>query len=168
MFSLSLSFLCRTAAYAALAFVLSGAGVASAQASAQPVRFGYTIVWVKDVDTAVLFYKNAFDLGVKRRQDMGNFLWAEVATGATTLAFAGEAEIRSMFPSGYSANDITKGPNAAQLSFVTADVEGAFQRAVKAGAKPISSPAKMPWGQVWAQLCDPNGVLLSIASPMEQ
>jgi lactoylglutathione lyase len=143
-------------------------GVASAQTQVAPVRFGYTIVWVKDVDAAVGFYQKAFGLGVKRRQDMGSFLWAEIATGATTLAFAGEAEIKSMFPAGYAAHDLARGPVAAQLSFVTTDVEGAFGRAVKAGATPINAPAKMPWGQTWAQLRDPNGVLLSIASPMWQ
>jgi lactoylglutathione lyase len=130
------------------------------------IVFGYTILWVKDVDRAADFYEKAFQFPVKRRQDMGAFKWLEMNTGATTLAFAGEAEIKMMFPDGYAGNDAAKSPVAAQVSFVTADVQTAFDNAVAAGAVSIKSPAKMPWGQTWAQLRDPNGILISIASPL--
>jgi lactoylglutathione lyase len=140
------------------------------QAKTEPAKisFGYTILWVKDVEKEAVFYEKAFGFAVKRRQDMGAFKWAEMATGETTLAFAGETEIKGMFPAGYSGNDPASGPIAAQVSFVTTDVEGVFQIAVSAGARPIKMPAKMPWGQTWGQLRDPNGVLVSIASPLGQ
>jgi lactoylglutathione lyase len=130
------------------------------------VAFGYTILWVKDVDKAAAFYESAFKLSVKRRQDMGKFKWLEMKTGSTILAFAGETEIQGMFPDGYAGHDAAKQPIAAQISFVTKDVQASFEKALAAGATAIKTPANMPWGQTWAQLRDPNGVLISIASPL--
>jgi lactoylglutathione lyase len=154
----------------ALALFPASLSLQAPQAKAEPAKisFGYTILWVKDVEKEAAFYEKALGFAVKRRQDMGTFKWAEMATGETTLAFAGETEIKGMFPAGYSGNNPTTGPIAAQVSFVTTDVEGAYRSAVAAGASPIKTPAKMPWGQTWGQLRDPNGVLVSIASPLGQ
>jgi lactoylglutathione lyase len=150
---------------ATIAFTASFSGNTAAQ---EPplVTLGYAILWVKDVDKAAEFYESAFGLSVKRKQDMGRFKWLEMKTGATTLAFAGETEIQGMFPDGFAGHDAAKRPIAAQISFVTKDVQGSFLKAVAAGATAITPPAKMPWGQTWAQLRDPNGVLISIASPL--
>jgi hypothetical protein len=60
-----LTFLRRAATLFAAAFALAGAGKVLAQSVDPSVRFGYTIVWVKDVDAAVAFYKSAFDLPLK-------------------------------------------------------------------------------------------------------
>jgi lactoylglutathione lyase len=152
-----------------IAFAIAASFSLSAKVQAQETpsaAFGYTILWVKDVDKAAAFYEVAFGFATKRKQDMGKFKWLEMKTGATTLAFAGETEIRGMFPSGYSGHDATKPPIAAQISFVTPNVQATFEKAVSAGATAIKAPARMPWGQTWAQLRDPNGVLLSIASPL--
>ncbi len=138
----------------------------TAAISAAPPEFGYVIVWVKDVDLAQDFYWRVFQLSVKRQQDMVSFKWLEMQTGTTTLAFAGEQEIKSMFPNGYARNGLATSPVAAQLSFVTPDVKAVYERALAAGAVGLRSPVLMPWGQVWGQLRDPNGVLVSIASPM--
>jgi lactoylglutathione lyase len=156
----------RFIALAATIIVLTAYNANAVAQEAPAVAFGYTILWVKDVDKAATFYESAFGLSVKRKQDMGKFKWLEMKTGATTLAFAGETEIQGMFPDGYAGHDAKNRPVAAQISFVAADVRTIFERAVSAGATVISSPAKMPWGQTWAQLRDPNGVLLSIASPL--
>jgi lactoylglutathione lyase len=153
------------AAVAALPAVTTHAAEPNTQAQA-PIAFGYTILWVKDVDLAARFYSDAFGFPIKRRQNMGSFQWLEMNTGATTLAFAGEAEIRGMFPQGFAGHNLGQVPVAAQVSFVTTDVKAAFDRAILAGAIVIKSPAQMPWGQMWAQLRDPNGVLVSIASPL--
>jgi lactoylglutathione lyase len=156
----------RFIAFAATTVMLSAFNTSAVAQEAPAAAFGYTILWVKDVDKAATFYESAFGLSVKRKQDMGKFKWLEMKTGATTLAFAGETEIQGMFPNGYAGHDAKDRPIAAQISFVTADVQTVFERAVLAGATVISSPAKMPWGQTWAQLRDPNGVLFSVASPL--
>jgi lactoylglutathione lyase len=150
---------------AAIAFASSLSTKTAAQ-KPPSVVLGYAILWVKDVDKAAEFYESAFGLSVKRKQDMGKFKWLEMKTGATTLAFAGETEIQGMFPDGYAGHDAAKRPIAAQISFVTKDVQASFAKAVAAGALAIRTPSKMPWGQTWAQLRDPNGVLISIASPL--
>jgi predicted enzyme related to lactoylglutathione lyase len=106
------------------ALIVARATPAVAQDPA-PIGFGYTIPWVKDVDTAAAFYEKAFRFAVKRRQDMGTFKWLEMSTGATTLAFAGDAEIKGMFPAGYAGHDPANPPVAAQVSFATPDVQRA-------------------------------------------
>jgi hypothetical protein len=65
VFSNKFSLLRRVVTIFAAALTLSGAGNVLAQTVDSAVRFGYTIVWVKDVDAAVAFYKSAFDLPLK-------------------------------------------------------------------------------------------------------
>lgn len=52
------------------------------------MKFGYTIVYVEDVEATVAFYENAFDLETRMLHE--SELYAEMETGETTLAFAGD------------------------------------------------------------------------------
>jgi lactoylglutathione lyase len=53
------------------------------------VKVGYTLVWVKDVENTVWFYKEAFGLKRHLLGDNGEFgLYAEMKTGETTLVIA--------------------------------------------------------------------------------
>lgn len=54
-----------------------------------------------------------------------------------------------------------------QLALATADVDGAFDRAVEAGAHPVAPPVTKPWGQVVAYVRDLDGILVEVSSPME-
>lgn len=127
-------------------------------------RFAYAIHWVASPDKAAAFYAEAFGAALKNRQEMPHFVWVELATGATSLAFASLAEIAGMFPGGFAGHDAEAAPLSTQVSFATNDVAALYERAVKAGGKGVKLPTKMPWGQTWAQLRDPNGVLVSIVS----
>src|SRR3954451_22913451 len=51
-----------------------------------PVRFGYTIVYVRDVAASVEFYEKAFGLERRLLHESGQY--AELETGSTALAFA--------------------------------------------------------------------------------
>ncbi|MNY24545.1 Glyoxalase-like domain protein [compost metagenome] len=53
-----------------------------------------------------------------------------------------------------------------EIAFETDDVEGAFQRAVTNGARPVSAPEQMPWGQTVSYVADINGYLVEICSPV--
>jgi uncharacterized glyoxalase superfamily protein PhnB len=52
------------------------------------MKFGYTILYVADVPATVSFYERAF--GLARRFVHESNLYAEMETGSTTLAFAGD------------------------------------------------------------------------------
>ncbi|WP_445635918.1 Catechol 2,3-dioxygenase [Nostoc sp. DSM 114161] len=128
------------------------------------MRFGYTVIWVDDVVKTVEFYEKAFGLVRRTLQDRGHFVWAEIETGNTTLAFSSTSEAQKLFPGGFHHNDATQPRALIQISFITPDVGGAYMKAIGAGAKPLDPPKTQPWGQTVARVRDLNGVLVSLVS----
>ena len=126
------------------------------------MRFGYTILYVRDVPASVEFYERAFDLKRRLLHDSGQY--AEMETGGTTLAFAAHDLAAANLP-----DDMSPGPPTERPSFevclVTDDVKAGFDGAVDAGATAVSQPQTKPWGQEVAYVRDPEGVLVEIASP---
>lgn len=131
-------------------------------------KLGYTFLWVDDVTKTVEFYEQAF--GIQRRfiRENGPLgLYAELETGGTTLAIADVKEADVILKDGYRRNRLDQAPGAFQVTFVTAEVAGTYQAALQAGATAHTAPQTQPWGQTIGRVRDINGVLVSIASPME-
>lgn len=127
------------------------------------MKFGYTILYVADVPTTVAFYEAAF--GLVRRFIHESTLYAELESGSTVLAFAGESMA--------VANGVDVRPNRMtdtaagfEIAFVTDDIAGAYDRAVAAGAAPVKAPAVKPWGQTVAYVRDMNGCLVELCTPV--
>jgi uncharacterized glyoxalase superfamily protein PhnB len=130
-------------------------------------RFGYTFLWVDDVERAVQFYEQAFGLQRRSLRENGPLgLYAELETGATTLAIADVKEADVLFGDGYRPNRADAVPGAFQLTFVTEDVAATYTAALEAGATAHTPPQRQPWGQTIGRVRDPNGVFVSIASPL--
>jgi catechol 2,3-dioxygenase-like lactoylglutathione lyase family enzyme len=122
------------------------------------VRFGYTILYVRDVPASVGFYERAF--GLERRLLHESSQYAELETGSTALAFAAR-ELAAE-----SAGELAEAhPAGFEICLVDEDVEGAYRRALEAGAEAVSEPEEKPWGQHTAYVRDPDGTLIEIASP---
>jgi len=128
------------------------------------VKFGYTVIWVDDVVKTVEFYEKAFGLVRRTVEDRGQFIWAEIETGNTTLAFSSTSQAQKLFPGGFHPNDATQPPTLIQISFITPDVGSAYIKAIGAGAKPLDPPKIQPWGQTIARVRDLNGVLVSLVN----
>ena len=129
------------------------------------MRFGYTFVWVDDVERTVEFYERAFGLRRRFLAENGPMgLYAELDTGETTLAVADTREARALFPEGYRGHDPAEPPSAFQVSFITDDVAEAYARALRTGATSQAEPREQPWGQTVARVRDPNGVLVSLVT----
>jgi lactoylglutathione lyase len=128
------------------------------------VKFGYTVIWVDDVVKTVEFYEKAFGLVRRTIEDRGQFIWAEIETGNTTLAFSSTSEAQKLFTGGFHANDAKQPPALIQISFITPDVGSAYMRAIGAGAKALDAPKPQPGGQTIARVRDFNGVLVSLVS----
>jgi lactoylglutathione lyase len=128
------------------------------------MRFGYTILYVRDVSASLDFYERAF--GQRRRflHDSGEY--AELDTGGTALAFAAVELAASNLPAELRPQAPRDSPPAFEVCFVTDDVGRAFGRAVREGAEPVSPPETKPWGQDVAYVRDPDGTLVEIASPV--
>ena len=124
------------------------------------MKFGYTILYVPDVEQAVAFYEAAFALTRNFVHESG---YGEMATGDTTLAFASVTLAKS---NGVAFDECVpqKLAPAVEVGFVTDDVPAAFARAIQAGAVPIAPPKQKPWGQTVAYVRDLNGFLVEICS----
>ncbi|MBZ4420793.1 VOC family protein [Myxococcus sp. RHSTA-1-4] len=127
------------------------------------MKLGYVILYVQDVPATVDFYEKAF--GLQRRFLHESNTYAEMETGATALAFAVEGLAKE--------NGLTVRPNrakedaaAVEVALVTPEVQAAFERAVKAGARPVQPPRQKPWGQTVAYVRDLDGVLVELCTPM--
>ena len=127
------------------------------------MRFGYTILYVRDVGASLDFYERAF--GQRRRFIHESGQYAELETGGTALAFADLELAASNLPDGFKLAASGDSAPVFEVCFVTDDVGGAFNRAVDEGAEPVTEPHSKPWGQDVAYVRDPDGTLVEIASP---
>lgn len=125
------------------------------------MKFGYTILYVDDVEGTVAFYEKAFGF---TRTTVVPDEFGEVDTGGTKLAFAANVHVKKLFS--FPIASTTPTP-PIELGFVTDDVASAFRRAVGAGAVAVSEPAKKPWGQTVGYVRDLNGFLVEICTPIE-
>lgn len=128
------------------------------------MRFGYTILYVRDVAASLELYERAF--GQKRRFVHDSGQYAELETGATTLAFASRVLAASNLPPAYRPAEVGAPTPAFEVCFVTEDVRAAFERAVEAGVEPVNEPQTKPWGQAVAYVRDRDGNLIELASPI--
>jgi lactoylglutathione lyase len=124
------------------------------------MRFGYTILYVRDVVASLGFYELAFAQERRLLHESGHY--GELETGATTLAFASHELAKANLPEVSLASG-----SAFEVCFVTKDVAAAYARALEAGAEGVSEPQTKPWGQQVAYVRDQDGHLIEIASPVQ-
>jgi len=123
--------------------------------------FGYTILYVADIETTLDFYNRAFSLKARMVHENG---YAELDTGATVLAFLSRATLQAM---GKTASAPSADTPAFEIALITTNVQAAYDTAVAAGARPITPPKDMPWGQTISYVADPDGFLVEICSPVQ-
>jgi catechol 2,3-dioxygenase-like lactoylglutathione lyase family enzyme len=125
------------------------------------MKFGACILYVPDVPAALEFYERAFGLERKFLHESNSY--GELATGATRLAFAAEA-LAAEHAGKFDASRPGQPPQAAEVVFVTDNVEAAFRVALDAGAEELKRPEQKPWGQVVAYVRDLNGFLVELCT----
>ena len=130
--------------------------------------FGYTIFYVPDVEATLGFFTEAF--GIERRFVTPENDYGELATGATTLAFAAESLAAKNLDGsgGFTPLDPSQPPAGASISLLTDDVAGLLDSAEQAGGRRYLEPMEKPWGQTVAYVVDPNGILVELATPMAE
>ena len=139
-------------------------GKGLANTAAHTASLGYIVVWVDNVEGALRFYEAAFGVVRRTLRQHGDVTWGELETGTTLLAFASTNEATRLFADGFHPVDAAALPAAILVSFLVEDVEGAFRRAIAAGAVPRDPPHVEPWGQTVARLRSPHGLLVSLAT----
>lgn len=124
--------------------------------------FRYTILYVEDVPATLAFFERAFDVPRGFLHESGDY--AELATGATKLAFSSVALMRQLGKSPIAPQ--IKAPTF-EIAFETDDVAAALTRARAAGAQVVQELREEPWGQTTAYVSDPNGYLIELCSPVQ-
>lgn len=127
------------------------------------MKLGYTLLYVNDVEKTMNFYKKAF--GLKKSFLHESNQYGEMVTGETKLGFV-QHKVASSHGFKYEKVSSKSKIPGFELGLVTEDVEKAFGKAVKAGAKSVSKPKQKPWGQTVSYVRDCNGFLVEICSPM--
>ncbi len=128
------------------------------------MKFGYTIIYVSDVESTLNFYSKAFNIEIKFIHDSKQY--GEMNTGQTKLAFASDALALSNDVE-YIENHLSNKPAGVEIAFISDEVEKSYNHAIASGAKPVKEPIEKPWGQLVAYVRDLNGVLVEICSPMQ-
>ncbi|WP_426484040.1 VOC family protein [Flavobacterium sp. 2] len=129
------------------------------------VKFGYTILYVEEVEKAIEFYENAF--GFSRRFISPDNDYGELITGETTLSFASKNLANQNLKDGFIQSNLKNKPFAIEIGFITEDVGELVQKATSFGAVLVTEPTKKPWGQVVAYVRDPEGFLIEICTPVQ-
>lgn len=128
------------------------------------MEFGYTIIYVSNVQETMNFYEKAFGFQTKFLHE--STMYGEMKTGQTTLAFAADA-LSEQNGLTIVHNRLHSPAPGIEIAFVTDDVSAAYQKAVGAGAQPLKEPAQKPWGQIVAYVRDINGVLIELCTPIQ-
>ena len=129
------------------------------------VKFGYTILYVEEVEKSVSFYENAF--GFSRKFVTPETDYGELSTGETTLSFASKELASQNLKDGFIESKPEQKPFAIELGFITDDVEELVQKAISAGATLVKETTQKPWGQVVAYVRDLDGFLIEICTPVQ-
>lgn len=123
--------------------------------------FGYTMIFVNDVEATLAFYEKAFDC--KTRFMAESKLYGELDTGTTKLAFVSEKMADGLNINNHNASQQSPG---FIIGFINDDVQKAYDHALKMGCTSLKTPEQTPWGQLVAHVKDLNGIIVEICTPL--
>lgn len=153
-------------------------------------RFGYTILYVPDVERAIDFYCSAFGMTKKFVVSTpvgtyGELLIDAGSVGGAVLSFASEALARSNFAPAVATSDSSNTssfapvgacdfvpasaaarPPPMEIGLVVPSVPAALARALAAGATLVAPVKVKPWGQEVAYVRDGDGFIVELCSAM--
>ena len=128
------------------------------------VKFGYTILYVKNVTKSIEFYEKSF--GFERKFITPENDYGELETGETTISFASIELANLNLKNGFTESNLSQKPFATELGLVTKQVIETVKLAQQNGGTIVEEPKEKPWGQTVAYLRDVDGFLLEICTPM--
>jgi catechol 2,3-dioxygenase-like lactoylglutathione lyase family enzyme len=129
------------------------------------VKFGYTILYVEDVEKSIAFYENAF--GFSRKFVTPENDYGELSTGETTISFASKKLAAQNLKDGFIESNPEDKPFAIELGFITDNVDELVKKATSFGAILVKEPTQKPWGQIVAYVRDLDGFLIEICTEVQ-
>jgi len=108
---------------------------------------------------AAAFYTRALGAEIAAAMppdDRGRTMHVHLYVNGTSLMLA------DAFP---EYGHVLQPPQAFTLTLIVDDIEAWWRRAIEAGATPVKEPEEMFWGDRYAQVRDPFGVLWALNQP---
>jgi catechol 2,3-dioxygenase-like lactoylglutathione lyase family enzyme len=126
------------------------------------LKLSHTFLDVHDIDLALAFYRDVLELDVHTDVTMDDFRWVTMSPKSQP-----DLEIGLMDPrQGPGAPDadavltLTAKGSMNGLIFVTADVDGDFEKVRAAGAEVLQEPITQPYGVRDCAFRDPSGNMI--------
>ncbi len=116
-------------------------------------RFGYTIVFVRDMGRSIKFYRESMGLPLRFESPE----WTEFATGSCNLALqkATDGSVEAVSPDHIPAGH-------CHVGFIVTDLDEFHQKMVNQGVKCVQEPKTGSSGRM-AMYADPDGLPVSVS-----
>lgn len=128
------------------------------------MKFGYTLLYVENVERTIEFYSRAF--GLKKGFVHESKAYGEMDTGLTKLGFV-QHSLAETHGFKYKKQSPEVPSPSFELGLITDDVAAAYEQAINEGAVKVLPPEDKPWGQKVSYVKDCNGFLIEICSPVK-
>ncbi len=117
-------------------------------------RVDYVILYVRDMDASIAFYRDVVRLPFKFRQST----YAEFATEGTKFALFEASAVLELI-----GRPVAEGGPTGEVAFVVDDVDAEAERLSAAGVRILSHPTDRPWGHRTLYVLDPDDHVVEFA-----
>lgn len=121
----------------------------------------YIILYVRDLEQTMYFYRDTLQLPVKMQVDT----YVEFDTGMTTLSFNTRESVRQDI--GLDVADDLTASSTFEIGFVVDDVVATIEQFRQQQVVIVKEPVVKPWGQTVAYIADPDRHFIEICSAIE-
>ncbi len=121
----------------------------------------YIILYVRNVEETMHFYRDVLQLPVKMQVDT----YVEFDTGMTTLSFNTRESVRQDI--GLDVAENLMASSTFEIGFVVEDVVATIEHLRQQQVVIVKEPVVKPWGQTVAYITDPDGHFIEICSAIE-
>jgi len=126
------------------------------------LKLSHTFLDVHDIDLALAFYRDVLGLDVHTDVTMDDFRWVTLSPKSQPDLEIGLMDPRKGpgAPDGDAVLTLTAKGSMNGLIFVTADVDGDFEKVRAAGAEVLQEPITQPYGVRDCAFRDPSGNMI--------
>jgi lactoylglutathione lyase len=117
-------------------------------------RVDYVILYVKDLDRSIAFYREMIGLQVKFRDRS----YAEFVTEGSKFGLFERAKLPELI-----GRDARAGGPGGEIAFLVANIDGEAARLQAAGVEVLLGPIDRPWGHRTLHVLDPDGFVVEFA-----
>ena len=126
------------------------------------LKLSHTFLDVHDIDLALAFYRDVLELDVHTDMTMDDFRWVTMSPKSQPYLEIGLMDPRKGpgAPDADAVLTLTAKGSMNGLIFVTADVDGDFEKVRAAGAEVLQEPITQPYGVRDCAFRDPSGNMI--------